>query len=650
MDTDSGKELPGEIAACGYSGMLPDAYPVSPGGHMNLRHLGTSKATTGIILFLIVSVLAVYWQTSNHAFIEYDDQLYLLENRHVSSGLSLDNIKWAFTTAYAANWHPLTWISHMLDVQLFGMNPSGHHLSSVFLHALNTILLFSLLARITGALWKSALVAALFALHPLHVESVAWIAERKDVLSSSFWIITLHLYRGYVNRPTICRYSAVIIAFILGLMSKPMLVSLPALLLLLDFWPLRRPALWSGESLSATHTPAVRNILLEKLPFLLIAALASVITIQAQNLGNAMTSLTVSPLAERIENALIAYPAYLGKMLWPIDLALPYPFHAGFSLWQSLAGAILLAAITVFALFKRRSSPYLLFGWLWFLITLAPVIGIVRVGLQSMADRYTYMPLTGIFIMLVWGGDDLLHDCSMVRKKLACTLAAGVIAACLLLSRQQVSYWKDTPTLFTHTLMTTENNYLAHSVLGRHLERAGRLEEALGRYNQALAIAPWYEFARIHQGDIMVNQGRLAAAVSNYSTAINENPASVPARINLGIALALQNRPEEAIRNFRMALAVSPLAKPAHYNLGMELVKTGKYAEAIQHYKLALEIDPEDVNCLNNLGIALAETGRLHEALSYFTAALELKPDFFDAHNNRELLRKKLAATPAPHP
>ena len=608
---------------------------------MSQRHTHSTRTAAGIIIFLVVSVVAVYWQTRGHAFIEFDDQIYLLENPHVRSGVSLANIQWAFSSVYAANWHPLTWLSHMLDVELFGMNPAGHHLTSVFLHAVNAVLLFTLLLRITGALWKSALVAVLFALHPLHVESVAWVAERKDVLSALFWLVTLHLYARYVDNPALSRYLYVLIAFCLGLMSKPMLVSLPFVLLLMDFWPLQRPALWGPDTTGQPRLEARRFLLLEKLPFLLIGMASAAITVFAQQQGNAMTPLVASPLAERIQNALFAYTAYLGKMIRPTDLAVFYPFQTGLPAWKIFGAAGLLATITAVAFRERRRHPYLLFGWSWYIITLVPVIGIVRVGLQAMADRYTYMPLTGIFIMLVWGTANLLERGSESLRRLSYAMTAVVLAACLLLSWRQISYWRDTTTLFTHALDSTKGNFMALAVLGRHLERQGRLDEALERFNEALEIAPWYEYAKVHQGIILMNRGRLDAAVFKYNEAILQNPESVSGHINLGIVMGLQGRHEDAIRNFRIALDFNPRSEAALYNLGMELATTGKLDEALQYYYKALEIDPDDVNCLNNLGVALAGLGRFDEAIRQFTRALQLKPDFFDARNNRELALKK---------
>jgi tetratricopeptide (TPR) repeat protein len=363
-----------------------------------------------------------------------------------------------------------------------------------------------------------------------------------------------------------------------------------------------------------------------------------------------MTSLVASPLSERLQNALLAYSAYLWKTLWPIDLAVFYPFQSRIPPVAVLCSDMMLTITTTVVMRKRQKYPYLLFGWFWFLISLAPVIGIVRVGLQSMADRYTYMPLIGIFVMVGWGAESLFEPCRISLQRFSYALSVALIAACLLLSWRQTSYWQDTATLFTHALNATDDNFVAYSVLGRYEERKGRLEEALHYYNQALEIAPWYEYAKIHQGIILMNQGRLDAAVFKYNEAILQNPTSVTGHINLGIVMALQGRTADAIRNFKIALDFDPLSAAAHYNLGMELVKTGKMEEAIQHYILALKIDPGDVTCHNNLGIALAELGRLDEAISHFSKALNLKPDFFDAYNNMQLALKKRTQQSANNP
>ncbi len=533
-------------------------------------------------LLLVLAVLSVYWQVAGHQFIEFDDQIYIFENPHVRTGLNWENFLWAFRAFYASNWHPLTWWSHMLDVQLFGFNPAGPHLVNVALHAANSVLLFLLLCRLTGAHWRATVVAALFALHPLHVESVAWVAERKDMLSTMFWMLTLFCYARYAGLRTIGSYLLTLAAFILGLMAKPMLVSLPLVMLLLDYWPLGRVEAWRRDWW---------RLLLEKMPFLLLAALSCLVTFFAQQSGESVTSLENSPLVGRIANALASYAIYLGKMLWPAKLAVFYPYDYDLPLWPSILAALLLIAVSILAFRQHRKRPYLLVGWLWYLITLLPVIGIVQVGLQAMADRYTYIPLTGIFIMAVWGLAEFAEKHAGCRRLLA-PATALILAACMWTTWHQVPYWRDTTTLFTHALKVTRDNFMALCVLGRQQEREGRLEEALESFNRAVEIAPWYEYAQVHQGIILMNQGRLDAAIYKYNEAILQNFTSVTGHINLGIVMALQNRLEEAAYNFRVALDFSPNSEVAHYNMAMTLSKMGKYDEAVQHYLKALDLNP----------------------------------------------------------
>lgn len=600
---------------------------------MFTNHTSSRFHKTGIIFFLLTVTLSLYWQTTGHEFLKYDDQIYVTENPHLTGGISLTNIKWAFTSIYGANWHPLTWLSHILDVQLFGLNPAGHHLVSVFFHTANSILLFLLLNRITGAIWRSAVVATLFAVHPLHVESVAWVAERKDVLSTFFAILSLYAYSIYTERPSILRLMAALLTLILGLMAKPMLVTVPFMMLLLDYWPLKR-------RFNINSNELVKQIFIEKIPFFFIAAASSVITFVAQNKGSAVTTLKDSPLFDRIINSSVSCVNYLIKTLYPLKLSVFYPFPAEPHIWQGLLSFVLIIAISVIAIRQRQRYPYLIIGWVWYLFTLLPVIGIVRVGLQSMADRYTYIPLTGIFIMAVWGISDITKKIKF-RPTLLAILSTVIITICGIISYHQISLWRNTSTLFNHAKSVTKDNYIAYFVLGGLLEKEGKSEEALESYNQAVKIAPWYEYAKIQRDIILFNQGRLDAATLRYNEAILLNPTSVSDHISLGIVLALQNRFEEALGNFKTALYLNPLSEEAHYNLAMTLSQMGRIEEAIPHYLKSLEIKPGDVNTLNNLGVSLAKLGRRDEAIECFTEALKQKPDFFDARNNMELARKK---------
>ena len=457
-----------------------------------------------IYLVLIVITFALFSRVLSSDFINFDDGTYITENPMVQNGLTSTSVVWAFTSGYASNWHPLTWISHMVDCQLYGLNPQGHHLTSLLFHIFNVLLLFLVLRNITGAVWRSAVVAALFAWHPLHVESVAWVAERKDVLSTFFWLLTMLAYARYAEESKVqspkskVYYGLALVCFALGLMAKPMLVTLPFLLLLLDFWPLRRiydpdakacgaglrftiyepTDLQTASSFKAPSGPLAsptshksqityRKLILEKVPFLLLAIASSVVTFLVQKTGGAVASLEALSFGQRIANALVSYIRYLGKMVWPRDLAVFYPIHHAWAAWQWAGAGLLIVAISVLAIAMIRQRPYFSVGWFWYLGTLVPVIGLIQVGGQSMADRYTYMPLVGIFIIFSWGMADLLGRGQLRRMNLAWAVIVPVLVACLMVTRSQTSYWKDSITLFRHAIAVTTDNTLAHVDLGR---------------------------------------------------------------------------------------------------------------------------------------------------------------------------------------
>jgi protein O-mannosyl-transferase len=589
--------------------------------------------TNGIILALVLALTAVYLQVGTHEFITYDDPLYVYENSHVLSGLTLKNVAWAFKTMSVSNWHPLTWLSHMLDAQIFGLAPGGHHLMNVVLHAANSILLFLLLRKTTGALLRSAIVAALFALHPLHVESVAWVSERKDVLSALFWMLTLYFYAQYAEQQKSGAYLMALASYTLGLMAKPMLVTLPFVMLLLDYWPLSRTKHHYRQHEPVTPLPTPKRLLLEKVPFLVLAAALCVITLRAQS--SSMSSLAVTSIPERIANALVSYCQYLNKMFWPSDLAVFYPFRESLPLWQPALALVLLGSMTVFVVLKRRNHSYLITGWLWYLLTLLPVIGVVRVGLQSMADRYSYIPLTGVFIILVWGTADLSMHLPR-RNALLSILTAVLLTATSLATWRQVSYWKNSTTLFNHALESTRDNFMAHYNLGIVLEKEGDLEGALKRFDTVASIAPWYPDSYIHRGIYFARQGKTDQAAASYMKAIELNPDIATPHINLGIIMATGNRFNEAIEEFRRAILIDPDSSQAHYNLGAALHELQQWDAAIEHYYKALESNPELVDCHNNLGIALAEQGRIDEAITHFSIALRLEPGNPDITGNLE--------------
>ncbi|HOC56311.1 MAG TPA: tetratricopeptide repeat protein [Verrucomicrobiota bacterium] len=636
-----------------------------------------------LCLLLAVATLAVFLPVAWQGFVNYDDSDYVTENAHVQSGLKWANVVWAFTTGHASNWHPLTWLSHMVDCQLFGLEGGWHHMVSVGLHIANSLLLLLLLRRMTGALWRSALVAALFALHPLHVESVAWASERKDVLSTLFFLLTVRAYVEYaesrrqltergISRRVSAYYLLALGCFALGLMSKPMLVTLPFVLLLLDYWPLMRlGSLKSGARNGGRPSPPLAcllSLLLEKVPFLLLAAASSAVTYVVQHQGGAVsTSLT---LGERIANALVSYARYFGKMLWPKDLSILYPHPGHWPMWQVIGSAVLLLAVFAGVVLAARRRPYLAVGWLWFCGTLVPVIGLVQVGIQSMADRYTYVPLIGLFIMLAWGVDALVPARPWRGKALA--LGAGLaLAACALLTARQVRFWRDSEALFGHAVQVTRDNYLAYNNLGFYLSGRGRTAEAMEHYRMALKIKPSYEdalnnlghalagqrrfgeaiplyeaalrvrpkHAEVHNnlGNALSEVGRVDEAIQHYLIVLEQKPDHADAHNNLGIALAMKGKLDEAISHFHEAIRCKPGYASAHSNLGNALAVQRKLDEAIKEYQIALRLKPEDAQAHNNLGNALAEQGKTEEAIAHYRAALRLRADNPEAHFNLAL-------------
>jgi tetratricopeptide (TPR) repeat protein len=568
-----------------------------------------------VVVGLAAAVLAAFWPTLHNGFVNYDDIHYLTENPYVRRGFTAETLWWALTTDRPNYWHPLTLLSHMVDWQLWGPAPAGHHATNLALHVVNTLLVFSFFERTTGAAWRSALVAALFGLHPLRVESVAWAAERKDVLSTLLWLLTLHAYTGWVARPRLGRFLLVALGFTLGLAAKPMLVTLPLTLLLLDFWPLGR---FTGDR---------RRLVLEKLPLVPIAAAAAVATVWAQRVGK-LRSLDEYPLALRLENAVVSYVAYLGKTLWPRDLAVLYPYPDAVPLAKVVACAALLALLSVVAWRLRRSRPYLLFGWLWFLGTLLPVMGLVQVGEQAMADRFTYVPLIGIFVAIAW----LVPAASP-------SLATGVAAVALFLlafqTRIQAGDWRNAAPLFAHALAVDERNPVAHMNFGYELLRAGDVDAAIGHFERALELRPYYLNARIELGNALMRRGRLDEAMAQYRRAVELDPRSVQALTNVGHALVLQGRVDEAIPYHEQALRIDPTYAVAHNNLGMALAQKGRTAEARAHFEEALRRDPTDAEALNNLGSMLIREGHPDEALVPIERAIQLRPDFGTAHLNR---------------
>ena len=566
------------------------------------------RAKLIIILVLVAATVGVFWQALGCQFVNFDDASYVTDNPFIRSGFTRKSITWAFTRFYAYNWHPLTWLSHMADVRLFGLAPAGHHLTSILLHAANVVLLFLFLSRATGALRRSAVVALLFALHPLHVESVVWVAERKDVLSTFFGFLTLYLYAGYAASRRPGTYLAALFFFTLGLLSKPMLVTLPLVMLLLDYWPLGRLDLGQHRE-GADVTPGPRRerltrLVLEKLPFLALAAVSCVVTSYAQK--GEMIALEVSPISTRVANALLVYLQYLGKMFWPRNLAVFYPYPDAIPLWQSAGAALLLVGVTLVTLWQRRERPYLLVGWLWYLGTLVPVIGVLRVGLQAMADRYTYLPLIGIFFMLVWYGAEVSSGWAY-RRALLFGGTGAVLLACTFLTARQESYWQDRNSLFSHAIEVTRDNYYAYYVLGLALEEKGSYAEAVDKFTKAIEISPIFVNAHYDRGTALYQMGKVDEAIADFNWALAQKPDYIEVYNNLGAALMSKGRYPEAIRSLETFAKANPDLPYAYNNLGLAYLNSGNFEAAARDFNEALRLDPAFTEARRNLEVALKE-------------------------------------------
>jgi tetratricopeptide (TPR) repeat protein len=618
-----------------------------------------------ICLCLAVVTAAVYWPVRHFEFTNYDDDVYVTENPHVQGGVTLRGVVWAFTTPHFNMWMPLTWLSCMLDCQLFGLNAGAHHLVNVLFHIANTLLLFTVLNRMTAAQWRSAFVAALFALHPLHVESVAWVAERKDVLSTFFWMLTMLAYVHYVEQPNGGRYLLALGLCALGLMAKPMLVTLPFVLLLLDYWPLGRTR-WAQSAIGVRKERSLGYLLREKLPFIALMIPASIVTYWAEQRGGLIVLLDSLPVGMRVVNAVVSYVRYLGKAFWPVGLAAFYPYRTWSLVVMCGAGAVL-AGVSGAVIWRARRQPYLFTGWLWYLGTLVPVIGLVQAGTQSMADRYTYIPLVGLFIMVAWC---LPHSLVEQRKPrmVAVATAAALLVSCAVLTGFQVRHWKNNETLFRHVLNVTKDNHLAHENLGRALldqgkfaeataefaallrikpdsapahnnlanalAAQGKAAEAIAEYQAALRIKPDFAEAHNNLAGTIAGQGKLAEATAEYQAALRIKPDLAEAHNNLANTLIRQGRLAEAVAECQAALRIKPDLAEAHYNLGNALASEGKVAEAIAEYRASLRIKPDNVGAHNNLGAALASQDKVAEAMGEYAAALRIKPDYADAHYN----------------
>jgi Flp pilus assembly protein TadD len=597
-------------------------------------------------LVLMGVTAAVYAPVWHFSFVSWDDPSYVTQNPRVLGGLTWQGVTWALTTGDAANWHPLTWMSHMLDIELYGLHPGGHHVTSLALHLANTLLLLGLLHRITGQAARSAFVAALFALHPLHVESVAWVAERKDVLSTLFLLLTMWSYVRYVRRPDRRRYGLVLALFALGLMAKPMLVTLPFILLLLDVWPLGRtaasrtpaPVTEPGRRPNARTPPpsSLRSLVVEKLPLLALAAASSVVTFVVQQREGAVGGLGVLPLGARLANALVSYVAYIGKMLWPVRLAAFYPYPHTRPGALALGAALLgLVGVTLAVVRAARARPYLLVGWLWYLGMLVPVIGLIQVGDQALADRYTYVPLIGLFICVAWGVPDLVARWRALRLQLP-AMALLVLIGCTIATRAQVDTWTNNETLWTHARDVTRDNFRAHLGLGDAWIEQGRVTDAIAEYTEAVRIVP--NAATLHNslGLALTQAGRLAEAAAEYGAAVRLEPGFADAHTNLGAMLQRQGQMAEAIAQYALALRLQPGSALAHNNLGLALASLGQVNEGIKECLEALRLDSAQADWHYQVAVMLKSVGRIAEARDHLLAALKINP-------GHQLARRALA-------
>lgn len=564
------------------------------------------RPRTICLLLALITVLA-YSPVRRAGFVVFDDPDYVA-NSHVEAGLTWAGVEWAFTTWHASNWHPLTWLSHMLDASLFGPNPGAQHFVNALFHTANAVLLFLLLFRTTNKLWPAAFVAALFAWHPLHVESVAWISERKDVLSTFFGLLALLAYVRYVEKSEVQNEKPkawllwTTLLFALGLMAKPMLVTLPFVMLLLDIWPLGRLDIFAARALNSSRR--LLSLLLEKAPLFLLAIASCIVTYLAQR-GEAVMSFEQRPLGLRLANATVAYVEYLAKTVCPAHLAVIYPLPNQIPAWQVIGAAAVLVAITILAWSARRAAPYLLIGWLWFLGTLVPVIGLVQVGGQALADRYTYVPLIGVFIAITYGAADLIAR-YQIKTAVVSTLAAVVLVGCIAVTERQLTFWQDSDALFRHALDVTTHNAIAHINLGVALEQEDRREDALFQYRKALEIDPGRFQAHNDIANLLTSMGDRDEAAREYQEALRLYPNAALAHVNYGTLLSEMGRFDDAMSEYTTAAKLAPDDYRPQYLMGKTCLRHGQSAEAVKHFRAALQLAPNDFETLTWLARVLA--------------------------------------------
>ncbi len=614
---------------------------------MNLKILQNKKVT--VCLLLVAITLLAYWPVHHHEFINFDDDLYITGNQKVKAGLTADGLIWAFDFNGKSYWHPLTWLSHMLDVELFGLNAAAHHLTNLWIHLVNALLLFGVLYRATGRLYRCAFIAALFAVHPLNVDSVAWMAERKNLLSTFFWVLTMLLYMCYAERPTVKRYGLMLLAFACGLMTKPMLVTLPFVLLLLDYWPLKRlddkhgwqhSAIWQDTVFIPARQSGGLRLIVEKLPLLMLSGASIWVSILSTQDIDMMVATDTVPLTLRIGNALVSYLSYLSKIFWPHNLAIFYPFPKTLPLWLVVGSGVLLFVITTLFLLRSNRKPYLATGWLWYLGTLVPVIGIVQAGVwPAMADRWVYIPMIGILIIMVWAPAEMITKWRPKMQVLVTVLGVSAVVCCVFLVRGQLQHWQNSRLLFKHALDVTGGSDIAHNNLGSALLWEGDFKAALHHFKAALKLNPLMTKVHNNIGQTLVNLGRVNEAVDRYRVSLKLNPLEAETHNGLAVALLEQGHIKEALHHLHTAVRLEPNYGDVYVNLGAVYRQQGKIKMAVRYYLQALRLNPYLPEAHNNLGLLLMIEGKLKAAAAFFHKALEINPDFDAARENLKKLQ-----------
>ena len=630
-----------------------------------------------IPLFLLLVTLGTFWPVLKHKFVKYDDDKYVTENPHVTGGLTLQSVVWAFTRPHFYMWHPVTSLSHLLDYELFGLNPSGHHLTSLLFHIANVLLLFFVLKKLTGAVWPSAFVAAIFGVHPLQTESVAWVAERKNVLSAFFWLLTIAAYVRFAERPSIGRYLLVVLTFSLGLMAKPVVVTLPCVLLLLDYWPLQRLqsilrssatakdewrrqnqgeiSLPPGSAKPCRRQLSFWRLLAEKIPLFILTAIVSAITYIAQHRGGVVLELESISISHRVANAVISYATYIQKLIWPSRLAVFYPHPlSNFSITWLIASIMLLAAISACCIYLFRSRKYLITGWLLFLGVLVPVIGLVQAGAQARADRYMYIPMVGLLIMVAWGVGDLVAKWRY-RQVMSMLSAVVIISAAIVGTLLQLKHWQDSATLFGHTLNVTRDNFVIQNNYANLLNASGKADQAIEHYLICLQLKSDSPEVHNNLGSALLAKGRIEEAIVHYQKAIelagnqrsgrDSSGVLAEAHYNLADALRIQRRFQEALEHYAEALKLKPDDIDTLHGFGLTLAELKRFDEAINRYNRILELEPGNVIAHGLLGLALAGQGKVDEAIEQFRIVLGQRPDDVEMYCNMGILLEQQGKT-----